>query len=130
MTQVTRYPHIDAFPVRPFDHCLKASAVGVRRAQLTTAALSCDPLPDICRAILELDALCFTFRKKDHRFPVNKRQFLQIEGEMAARGLRGKQLLDIDYVFQVEVSDQVENYIAVLDSLDLEHSPFAWLRLL
>src|SRR5580704_284292 len=48
-------------------------------SSLLSAALSAHPLPDVRRAMQQLDALCFTRAEETHRRHVHQRHFLKVQ---------------------------------------------------
>lgn len=64
--------------------CVSVIGADCRRLQidsLTSPAPFCNPLPDVCRAILERDAVDFAERKKSHSVLADECYILQVQSD-------------------------------------------------
>src|SRR6266404_2111592 len=86
-----------------------------------TGSFSRDPLANVCRAILDLDAVRFADLEKPDSLSIHEGQVFQVQDDAATLRFRSKQCFHLGYIFCVHSTTQRKDNFAVCRSGDLQH---------
>src|ERR1700746_774421 len=111
-------------------HSLRSrnAAASVSNAQLPFSFLcsspfSLDPLADVRRTILELDAVTFAGPKKTDNLLIHEPEIFQVQDDAPTARFGADQRFQLAYVFCAHSTAHLKDHLSVRRPLDLEHPP-------
>ena len=81
--------------------------------KLTSASLSGDPLADVCRAVLERDAVRFATLEKIDRVSTNQGHVVQVQYYVATVWFRADERFQLGYVVLGHSAAQRKDHLAI-----------------